>query len=258
MTTESMSPTEARVYTHDVKSRDEMNEMFANYRAAVARWGAGSKRALKLRNEIASANTKLIFRVVRRFRAPAGWDESDLRSACFEGLLTAVERYDPSLGHAFSTYASFWLRHAVGRAIADGAHLVRVPVHAQQRHEADGGKFALAAHHARRAPLSLDAPVVDSDGERMLTRGELTADERELGAETLVVESEAEHRVRAAIAQLPERERMVIAMRMEGATLYEVSLHLGLGHRERAAVLEAHAHATLRKALGERGAASVH
>ncbi len=94
------------------------------YRAARIRYNK-SQRA---RNEFVKANLRLVVSIARRFnhgRMPL----SDLIQEGNIGLIKAVERYDYRRGYRFSTYASWWIRHAISRALADKGRAVRLPVH---------------------------------------------------------------------------------------------------------------------------------
>lgn len=78
--------------------------------------------------ELVMRNTRLAIEHCRRPEWPALGNEDLLQEAC-RGLLRAAEKFDPHKGFRFSTYATFWIRQAVGRAIADKSRTVRVPVH---------------------------------------------------------------------------------------------------------------------------------
>jgi RNA polymerase primary sigma factor len=91
---------------------------------------AASQRA---RNEFVKANLRLVVSIARRFnygRMPL----SDLIQEGNLGLIKAVERYDYRRGYRFSTYASWWIRHAISRALADKGRAVRLPVHMLDAH----------------------------------------------------------------------------------------------------------------------------
>jgi RNA polymerase primary sigma factor len=90
-------------------------------------------RAQRSRNEFVKANLRLVVSIARRFnhgRMPL----SDLIQEGNMGLIKAVERYDYRKGYRFSTYASWWIRHAISRALADKGRAVRLPVHMIDAH----------------------------------------------------------------------------------------------------------------------------
>jgi RNA polymerase primary sigma factor len=89
---------------------------------------AAQRRAQRAKNEFVQANLRLVVTVARRFnfgRMPL----ADLIQEGNLGLVKAVDRFDHRRGYRFSTYASWWIRHAISRALADKSRAVRVPVH---------------------------------------------------------------------------------------------------------------------------------
>ncbi len=99
--------------------------MFKKYVRAVAR---AYNQAHGAKNEFVKANLRLVVSIARRFnygRMPL----ADLIQEGNIGLIKAVERYDYRRGYRFSTYASWWIRHAISRALADKGRAVRLPVH---------------------------------------------------------------------------------------------------------------------------------
>jgi RNA polymerase primary sigma factor len=104
----------------DVRSRD--------FRRFMSDVGTAYARAQAAKNEFVKANLRLVVSIARRFnygRMPL----ADLIQEGNIGLIKAVERYDYRRGYRFSTYASWWIRHAISRALADKGRAVRLPVH---------------------------------------------------------------------------------------------------------------------------------
>jgi RNA polymerase primary sigma factor len=101
------------------------SKSFTDY---VARVEMQNRRALEIRNHFVRANLGLVVSVARRYRG-SGLTLSDLIQEGNLGLIKAVSRFDHTRGFRFSTYATWWIRHSIGRAIADKSRTVRVPVH---------------------------------------------------------------------------------------------------------------------------------
>jgi RNA polymerase primary sigma factor len=111
-------PIEGLTFSSEIKS-------FQDFATAITRKSGIVKRA---KNEFVKANLRLVVSIARRFnhgRLPL----PDLIQEGNIGLMKAVERYDYRRGFRFSTYASWWIRHAISRALADKGRAVRLPVH---------------------------------------------------------------------------------------------------------------------------------
>lgn len=190
-----------------------------------------------------TAHGGLIGRMVQRYRRFIGgcieWD--DLFQAGWLGVHHAAERFDPTRGFKFSTYAQWWIRTFIQRAIMNERRTVRVPVHRQTDAYKNGERLHLDA-------LSLDAPVNanESGGDTWL---DLLRSESDPGADA--EQSDLADLVDAAVEGLPEKDRRVIRGRFwRDRTLGEIGDDAGVS-RERIRQREAKALERLGLRLGK-------
>jgi RNA polymerase primary sigma factor len=225
------------------------------------------------RRRFVESNQRLILSVARRYREH-GIDLEDLVQEGNLGLLRAIERFEPERGLRFSTYAIWWIKQAIQRALDDRARLIRLPTNAaaeaaklwrmadrmameegrdpdltRAAEEAglDPGR-AVELARATLRPVSLQAIVSEGDAEL----GELIAGDLE-GPDEAIERAAVDDIVREALGDLPDRQRHVLELRFGVAdgqprTLAEVGDELGIS-RERARQLEANGLRRLRHAL---------
>ena len=106
------------------------SKAFRDYHTRVRSLQAGAQR---MRNEFIKANLRLVVSIARRFHHGT-LPLNDMIQEGNLGLIKAVERYDYRKGYRFSTYASWWIRHSISRAVADKGRAVRLPVHLLEAH----------------------------------------------------------------------------------------------------------------------------
>jgi RNA polymerase sigma factor (sigma-70 family) len=158
----------------EAERRLESGEKSAELRKAVAAAAHAKDRFIR-------ANLRLVVSIARRYPLPAGMDLLDLVQEGNLGLEHAVDKFDWRRGFKFSTYATFWIRQAIGRALDQKASLVRIPgdraasLRAALRQTGSEGEeldLENAQLHRLTTPVSLDRPVGD-DGDATL--GDLIA-----------------------------------------------------------------------------------
>jgi RNA polymerase primary sigma factor len=195
--------------------------------AARARLDAG-ERGADLRRDVARAasakdrfirsNLRLVVSVARRYPLPPSMDLLDLVQEGNLGLEHAVDKFDWRKGFKFSTYATFWIRQAIGRALDQKASLVRLPgdrsaaLRAALRQvsgDADELDNENAHLHRLSTPTSLDRTVGEDDSNELV---DLIADDRP-GPEALVVAAEEESAVTSLLDVLDNRARFAVEQR---------------------------------------------
>ena len=262
---------EAGLYAaHLLETKKRLGDNRKRDLAAIVRDGEAARRHLL------EANLRLVVSLAKRYTG-RGMPLLDLIQEGNLGLIRAMEKFDYAKGFKFSTYATWWVRQAISRGIAQQGRIVRLPVHvAEQVNQVSAVRRNLERQLGRepelieiadelgleesrvvdllryaREHVSLDAPV-EADGDTAL--GDLIARETAPGPDEMVLDAEERGRLEEMLSDLDERSQDVVRRRyglLDGrqAKLADIGTHWGIT-AERVRQIERQALATMRAAQG--------
>lgn len=191
---------------------------------------------VRARQRLIESNMRLVINIARSYRCKAVPLEDLIQEGAI-GLMQAAERFDPTRGFRFSTYATHWIRQAIGRAIDNKSKAIRIPAHVSQvLRKIERERVRLAGElgceptqeqvasalgmssrklisylQSSQDLLSLDMSVGESGS---MTLGGLIRDDRSGDPETRVIDEAAKEELKRALSELNEKEQRVMRMRL--------------------------------------------
>ncbi len=238
----------------------------------------GGAEGAKAKSRLVEANMRLVVSIAKAYRS-SGIPFEDLIQEGAIGLMTAAERFDPKRGYRFSTYATQWIRQAIGRAVDNKAKSIRLPAHvseslrkldkarSEMRRELGedptpeqlatrtgiSPRKVAALLNTTQEPISLDMPVGDEENTSL---GSLLYDKTSPDPQEELIDAEMRDEIDRLLAALDEREQLIMRKRFgfDGEDTYvlqQIGEELNIS-RERVRQIEAQALRKLRSAARKR------